>query len=138
MKRGVTCSSILVQCRGAVVAKMMCNWDIAMENTMDPSHANWLHDGFAGKWEDAAVMTMRLADNPTDPKQVWTCTLQHVECLLWVVSSLPITRQLIKLNTCPGKGSHLKSVACVWFLFASLNKMNLNKLKNWCTESCGG
>ncbi|KAL3144028.1 hypothetical protein ABBQ32_003832 [Trebouxia sp. C0010 RCD-2024] len=53
---------------------MMCNWDIAMENTMDPSHANWLHDGFAGKWEDAAVMTMRLAENQTDPKQGFLVT----------------------------------------------------------------
>lgn len=68
------CLQVVVARRDVFATTMMCNWDIAMENTMDPSHANWLHDGFAGKWEDAAVMTMRLAENQTDPKQVQAFT----------------------------------------------------------------
>ena len=41
-----------------------------MENTMDPSHANWLHDGAVGKWEDAHPMHMRLLDGAIDAHQV--------------------------------------------------------------------
>ena len=41
-----------------------------MENTMDPSHVNWLHDGTAGKWEDAYPMKMRLLDNAVDAHKV--------------------------------------------------------------------
>lgn len=52
------------------VLSMPVNWDIMMENTMDPSHANWLHDGFAGKWEDSTPMRMRVTHAPSDPNQV--------------------------------------------------------------------
>lgn len=52
------------------VLSMPVNWDIMMENTMDPSHANWLHDGFAGKWEDSVPMKMRITHSPSDPNQV--------------------------------------------------------------------
>ena len=41
-----------------------------MENTMDPSHVNWLHDGTAGKWEDAYPMKMWLLDNAIDAHKV--------------------------------------------------------------------
>ena len=41
-----------------------------MENTMDPSHVNWLHDGTAGKWEDAYPMKMQLLDNAIDAHKV--------------------------------------------------------------------
>ncbi len=37
---------------------------------MDPSHANWLHDGDVGKWEDSAPLSMRLVDNAVDVNQV--------------------------------------------------------------------
>lgn len=37
---------------------------------MDPSHANWLHDGAVGKWEDARPMHMRLLDSAIDTHQV--------------------------------------------------------------------
>ncbi len=37
---------------------------------MDPSHVNWLHDGTAGKWEDAYPMKMRLLDNAVDAHKV--------------------------------------------------------------------
>ena len=76
--KGESCQTLVTICRGAFATTMMCNWDIAMENTMGPSHANWLHDGFAGKWEDSAVMTMRLAENPTDPKLVRASASFHV------------------------------------------------------------
>ena len=51
-----------------------------MVNTVGPSHANWLNDGFVGisKWEDAAKMTMRLVNNPTGPKQVTAHAMQIV------------------------------------------------------------
>ena len=52
------------------VLSMPVNWDIMMENTMDPSHANWLHDGFAGKWEDSVPMKMCVTQAPSDPNQV--------------------------------------------------------------------
>lgn len=52
------------------VLSMPVNWDIMMENTMDPSHANWLHDGFVGKWEDSVPMKMRVTHAPSDPNQV--------------------------------------------------------------------
>lgn len=41
-----------------------------LENTMDPSHANWLHDGDVGKWEDSSPLNMRLVDNAIDTNQV--------------------------------------------------------------------
>ena len=37
---------------------------------MDPSHANWLHDGGVGKWEDSAPLNMRLVDNAIDANKV--------------------------------------------------------------------
>lgn len=37
---------------------------------MDPSHACFLHDGVAGRWEDAAPLTMHLKDNKIDVNQV--------------------------------------------------------------------
>lgn len=37
---------------------------------MDPSHACFLHDGVAGKWEDAAPLTMHLKHNKIDVNQV--------------------------------------------------------------------
>ena len=37
---------------------------------MDPSHANWLHDGDVGKWEDSSPLNMRLVDNAIDTNQV--------------------------------------------------------------------
>ena len=46
------------------------NWEMWLENTMDPSHANWLHDGDVGKWEDSAPVNMRLVDNAIDANQV--------------------------------------------------------------------
>ncbi len=41
-----------------------------LENTMDPSHANWLHDGDVGKWEDSSPLNMRLVDNAIDANKV--------------------------------------------------------------------
>ena len=41
---------------------------------MDPSHANWLHDGAVGKWEDAHPMRMRLVDSAINAHQVGICT----------------------------------------------------------------
>ena len=49
---------------------MPVNWDIMMENTMDPSHANWLHDGLFGNWDDAAPLNMHVTHSPSDPNQV--------------------------------------------------------------------
>ena len=37
---------------------------------MDPSHANWLHDGDVGKWEDSAPLNMHLVDNAIDANKV--------------------------------------------------------------------
>ncbi len=37
---------------------------------MDPSHANWLHDGDVGKWEDSSPLNMHLVDNAIDAKKV--------------------------------------------------------------------
>ena len=37
---------------------------------MDPSHACFLHDGIAGKWEEAAPLTMHLKHNQIDTNQV--------------------------------------------------------------------
>lgn len=37
---------------------------------MDPSHACFLHDGIAGKWEEAAPLTMHLTHNQIDTNQV--------------------------------------------------------------------
>ena len=45
---------------------------------MDPSHANWLHDGDVGKWEDSSPLNMRLLDNAIDANQV-VMTL-HILC----------------------------------------------------------
>ena len=36
---------------------------------MDPSHASFLHDGVAGKWEDAAPLTMHLTQSSPDPNK---------------------------------------------------------------------
>ncbi len=54
-----------------------------LENTMDPSHANWLHDGDVGKWEDSSPLNMRLVDNAIDANKVVPtlhipCGLEHV------------------------------------------------------------
>lgn len=52
-----------------VFSTWRANWDLWMENTMDPSHANWLHDGAVGKWEDAHPMRMRLVDSAINAHQ---------------------------------------------------------------------
>ena len=57
-------------CRVPVLSTWRANWDLWLENTMDPSHANWLHDGAAGKWEESAPMHMRLLDNSITAHQV--------------------------------------------------------------------
>jgi len=49
-----------------------------LENTMDPSHANWLHDGDVGKWEDSSPLNMRLVDNAIDAHKVVTAL--HILC----------------------------------------------------------
>ncbi len=49
-----------------------------LENTMDPSHANWLHDGDVGKWEDSLPLNMRLVDNAIDANKVTTAL--HIPC----------------------------------------------------------
>ena len=49
-----------------------------LENTMDPSHANWLHDGDVGKWEDSSPLNMRLVDNDIDANKVVTAL--HILC----------------------------------------------------------
>ena len=56
--------------RVPVLSTWRANWDLWLENTMDPSHVNWLHDGAAGKWEDAHPMHMRLLNNHIDAHQV--------------------------------------------------------------------
>lgn len=58
-----------------VFSTWRANWDLWMENTMDPSHVNWLHDGTAGKWEDAYPMKMQLLDNAIDAHKGFT--VQH-------------------------------------------------------------
>lgn len=59
---------------------MPVNWDIMMENTMDPSHANWLHDGLFGNWDEAAPLNMHVTDAPSDPNQVRCCALYQSDC----------------------------------------------------------
>ena len=61
-------------CRGFRMTTWPVNWEVMMENTMDPSHACFLHDGLAGKWEEAAPMTMRLKHNTVDVTKVGTVT----------------------------------------------------------------
>ena len=61
----VSCS-----CRLPGVQTWSSNWDVLLENTMDPSHACFLHDGIAGKWEEAAPLTMHLKHNKIDANQV--------------------------------------------------------------------
>ncbi len=63
-------SHVVCLCRVPVFSTWRANWDLWMENTMDPSHVNWLHDGTAGKWEDAYPMKMRLLDNAVDAHKV--------------------------------------------------------------------
>lgn len=60
----------VLECRIYKVLTMPVNWDIMMENTMDPSHANWLHDGLFGNWHDAAPLNMHVTHAPSDPNQV--------------------------------------------------------------------
>ena len=66
----LTLKALWHQCRLPGVQTWSSNWDVLLENTMDPSHACFLHDGVAGKWEDAAPLTMHLKDNKIDVNQV--------------------------------------------------------------------
>lgn len=50
---------------------------------MDPSHACFLHDGVAGKWEEAAPLTMHLKHNKIDTNEVGL-----VNCTNWLMRQL--------------------------------------------------
>lgn len=50
---------------------------------MDPSHVNWLHDGTAGKWEDAYPMKMRLLDNAVGAHKVRPSERKETKSMLF-------------------------------------------------------
>ena len=62
---------------------------------MDPSHACFLHDGVAGKWEDAAPLSMHLKDNKVDTNQVHQAPYANDAIRMLYLLSVPMYMKLV-------------------------------------------
>jgi phenylpropionate dioxygenase-like ring-hydroxylating dioxygenase large terminal subunit len=59
---------------GFIMANNPIAWDIMTENSFDPSHAVFLHDGTINKWRNNAPMHSRIKDSTIDTLKGFTMT----------------------------------------------------------------